>query len=168
MAVLAQGDLERATALLDEALAQGRAVDAVARSLGLVGEARLARLRGRLEEARTVLDQALRYTGRRGLVAEFVHAAVEMGGWARAVGRPEEARPVLEEAIRWADAAGFRPAALTARIALGKVLRAMGEAPSLEGIREEAQRLWLALAAQLPAGEPLERYLIPRRAVESI
>ncbi|WP_448591480.1 ATP-binding protein [Thermoflexus hugenholtzii] len=168
MVVLAQGDLERATALLDEALAQGRAVDAVARSVGLVGEARLARLRGRPEEARTVLDRALRYTGRRGLVVEFVHAAVEMGRWARAVGRPEEARPVLEEAIRWADAAGFRPAALTARIALGKVLRAMGEASSLEEIREEAQRLWLALAAQLPAGEPAERYLIPRRAVEGM
>lgn len=168
MVCLAQGDLERATALLDEALAQGRAVDAVARSLGWVGEARLARLRGHWEEARALLTQALGYTGRRGLVAEFAHAAVEAGRWARAIGQPEEARPVLEEAIRWADAAGFRPAALTARIALGKVLRAAGEGRRLAPLREEALHLWQALAARLPENEPAERYLIPRPVVESI
>jgi len=168
MVLLARGDLERATALLDEALAQGRAVDAVARSVGLVGEARLARLRGHLEEARALLDQALAYAGRRGLVVEFAHAAVEAGRWARALGRPEEARPVLEEAIRWADAAGFRPAALTARIALGKVLRAAGDPAALEAIRAEARRLWQALAVHLPAGEAVERYLVPRQAVEAI
>ncbi|HXF69287.1 MAG TPA: AAA family ATPase [Thermoflexus sp.] len=168
MVFLARGDLERATALLDEALAQGRAVDAVARSVGLVGEARLARLRGRFDEARSVLEQALQYTGRRGLVVEFVHAAVEAGRWARAVGHPEEARPVLEEASRWADAAGFRPAALMSRIALGKLLRAAGEVRALEAVREEARRLWRTLAARLPDGEPVERYLVPREVVESI
>lgn len=168
MVCLMQGDLERATALLDEALAQGRAVDAVARSVALVGEARLARLRGYPEEARARLEHALRYTGRRGLVVEFVHAAVEAGRWARAVGRPEAAGPVLEEAIRWADAAGFRPAALMARIALGKVLRAAGAIAPLEAVRGEARRLWQSLAAHLPSGEPPERYLIPREVVESI
>ncbi|GBD09939.1 Transcriptional regulatory protein MoaR1 [Candidatus Thermoflexus japonica] len=168
MAFLARGDLERATALLDEALAQGRAVDAVARSVGLIGEARLARLRGHGPEARALLEQALRYTGRRGLVVEFVHAAVEAGRWARAVGHPEEARPILEEARRWADAAGFRPAALMARIALGKVLRAAGEMGALETVRAEARRLWQTLAAHLPGGEPVERYLVPREVVETL
>lgn len=168
MVCLARGDLERATALLDEALAQGRAVDAVARSVGLVGEARLARLRGHLEEARALLDHALAYTGRRGLVVEFVHAAVEAGRWARALGRPEEARPVLEEAVRWADAAGFRPAALMARIAMGKVLRAMGDIHALGATREAARRLWQALAIGLPDDEAVARYLVPREVVESM
>lgn len=168
MVFLARGDLERATALLDEALAQGRAVDAVARSVGLVGEARLARMRGHWEEARALLNQALSYTGHRGLVVEFVHAAVEAGRWARAVGRAEEARSILEEASRWADAAGFHPAALTARIALGKVLRAARDPRALEIVREEARRLWQTLAAHLPGGEPVERYLVPREVVESM
>ncbi len=168
MVLLGRGDLERAAALLDEALAQGRAVDAVARSVGLVGEARLARLRGHWEEARALLDEALSYTGRRGLVVEFVHAAVETGRWARAMGRVEEARAILEEACRWADAAGFRPAALMARIALGKVLRAAGDSHALEAVREEARRLWQTLAAHLPGGEPAERYLVPREVVEAM
>jgi tetratricopeptide (TPR) repeat protein len=127
-----------------------------------LSQARLHRLKGDLEAARQDVVQAMRFAGKRSMLADYVSSVVEAARIDRAMDRPLQTVSLLEEVETRAGRASLRPATLSARQAL---LRAYVQA---EQVDEAARYRRLAIndrdviAASIPAAEDRAAYLARR------
>ncbi|GAB4202562.1 MAG: hypothetical protein OHK0022_25880 [Roseiflexaceae bacterium] len=103
---LARSEPDEAARLLGEAVASPHLYGFVyvAAQHGL---ARLAALRGDMDQARAILRHALNYSARRGLLPEYARTAIEIARIERDYGSPAEALPTLRDAAERADTAGL-------------------------------------------------------------
>jgi hypothetical protein len=118
---LANGDRARAAERLQHALASPQLLYGFVYVAAQHGLARLAALGGDLPAARVTLAHALEYSARRGLLPEYVRAAIEIARIERDFGEPSPALPLLREAATLASEAGLEPLAAAAYALLARI-----------------------------------------------
>lgn len=104
---LARGEAGPAAERLDAALASPQLLYGFVYVAAQHGLARIAALRGELGAAREILARALGYGARRGLLPEYVRAAIEVARVERDFGDPHEALDLLRAAARLAEDGGL-------------------------------------------------------------
>ncbi len=120
-AVLLGGDAERASALLDEALALTEDYDSEGfLPVLLAWRARLLADADEFDEARAIVEQIDEVSGRR-WPHQQVRLNLNLARVHELLGEPGEARDRADEALRTADASGFRFYAMRARQLLARV-----------------------------------------------
>lgn len=158
LASLQQAWDDAATAF-EAALAEAPALYVYNYVMAHLGLAWLLRRRGDLGSARAEVVHALAFAGQRGLLAEYVSAAVEAGRLARAEGRPQAVIPLLRQAETLAEQAGLRSATLSARQALSRALVAAGDLAEADLVRALARADRDAIAATIPDEEDRALFL---------
>ena len=161
---------DRANDFSREAAAADRAI-AAADELGRRGLAASARLRagwarvalGKLDEARPLLDDALRLYGLEGDRAGTAHAIIDLGTLLESKADFAGARKMYEDALALSRELGNQPAIATVLLDLGQVLAESGDPAGAEARYEEA----LAIARQLADVNLVEELLVNLGSVES-
>jgi hypothetical protein len=118
---LASGDIARAVARLEHALASPQLLYGFVYVAARHGLARIAATHGDLPAARATLAHALSYSAWRGLLPEYVRTAIEIARIERDFGDPASARPLLRAAADRSRAAGLAPLADAASALLARI-----------------------------------------------
>jgi tetratricopeptide (TPR) repeat protein len=119
---LTRGDVTRAAARLDGALASPQLLYGFVYAAAQHGRARIAALRDDMPTARVMLDHALDYSARRSLLPEYVRTAIEIARIERDFGDPTAVLPLLRTAADLASGARLGPLATAAASLLTRLL----------------------------------------------
>jgi DNA-binding SARP family transcriptional activator/tetratricopeptide (TPR) repeat protein len=127
-----------------------------------LSQARLNRYRQNLGAARENIVRAMAFAGKRGMLADYISAAVEAARFDRATNRPRRTVPLLQQVEDQASRAGLLPGLLSARQALIRAFDQAEQPEEAARFRQLARADRDAIAATIPQPEDRAAYLSRR------
>ena len=124
-----------------------------------LSQARIKRKQGNLEAAQQDIIRAMAFAGERGLLADYISAAVEAARYDQATEQAHHIIPLLEQLESQAAHANLLPARLSVRMALMRVYAALNARNEAAWYRRLARTDRDAIAASIPNAEDRAAYL---------
>ncbi len=127
-----------------------------------LSQARIKRKQGQLEAAQQDIIRAMAFAGERGLLADYISAAVEAARYDQATDQAHHIIPLLEHLETQAAHAELLPARLSVRMALMRVYAALNAKNEAAWYRRLSRIDRDAIAASIPNKEDRAAYLSRR------
>ena len=127
-----------------------------------LSRARLNRYRQNLNAAREDIVRAMAFAGKRGMLADYISAAVEAARFDRATNQPQRTIPLLQQVEEQASRLGLLPARLSARQALGRAFEQADQLQEAARFRQLARTDRDSIAATISRPEDRAAYLSRR------